>query len=365
MYTILALMEFGDLRRSHKWSNVPGLWFWEDEKVRSTPAAKVIPSKELAVELPGVAWDLLPMKAYRAHNWHSFEDLSQRSSYASLYTSLGCPYKCSFCCINAPFGKPAYRCWDSDFVVNELEHLVNQYGVRNVKFVDELFVLQSDRVKEVCKKIIDRGLSLNIWAYARVDILEDEAVLELLKKAGVKWLCLGIESASSFVREGSRKGKFGESDIIDSVQRVHDFDISVLGNFIFGLPDDTWSSMQQTLMMAKELKLEFANFYAAMAYPGSMLYQQALAGKWPLPKNWSDYSQHARDTLPLPTDTLSGAEVLAYRDYAWDHYFTDSKYLSHLDKKFGTPARSHIESVSKHVLERSHKAEVPEQYKIK
>src|SRR3546814_3799373 len=63
--------------------------------------------------------------------------------YTTLFrsTSLGCPYKCSFCCINAPFGRSSYRMWEPETVIKELDFLAETYGVVNVKFVDEMFVL--------------------------------------------------------------------------------------------------------------------------------------------------------------------------------------------------------------------------------
>src|SRR4029078_9198005 len=84
-----------------EYSSVRGLWYWEeDQQIRSTPPAPLC--KDLDREMPELAWDLLPMKKYRAHNWHCFGDL-ERQPYASLYTTFGCPYHCSFCCIQAPF----------------------------------------------------------------------------------------------------------------------------------------------------------------------------------------------------------------------------------------------------------------------
>ena len=76
---------------------------------------------DLDHEMPGVAWDLLPMDKYRAHNWHCFEHINDRQPYASLHTSLGCPYKCTFCCINAPFGKPSYRLWSPETVIEDID----------------------------------------------------------------------------------------------------------------------------------------------------------------------------------------------------------------------------------------------------
>lgn len=93
-----------------------------------------------------------------------------------------------------------------------------------------------------------------------------------LRKAGFCWLVLGIESASKHVRDGVEKSRFGTDEIIKIVRKVQDAGIYVIGNFIFGLPDDTFESMQEILDLAIETNCEFANFYSAMAYPGSKLY---------------------------------------------------------------------------------------------
>ncbi|MFZ2890885.1 B12-binding domain-containing radical SAM protein, partial [Sulfuricurvum sp.] len=134
---LFALLEF--LKGSSEITSVPGIWRWEEAEIVHTPRAPL--AKKLDDVLPIAAWDLLPMDKYRAHNWHCFDDISNRMPYAAIYTSLGCPYSCTFCCINAPFGKPGIRYRTPETVVEELELLHTQYGVKNVKFVDEMFVL--------------------------------------------------------------------------------------------------------------------------------------------------------------------------------------------------------------------------------
>ena len=110
--------------------------------------------------------------------------------------------------------------------------------------------------------------------------------------------------------------------------------------------------MQQTLDLALELNTEFANFYSAMAYPGSPLYRQALSNGWPLPETWSGYSQHSVDTLPLPTKHLPASEVLKFRDYAFQAYFSHPSYLSYVERRFGADTLAHIKEMSGHRLER-------------
>lgn len=324
-------------------SGIPSLWYRDGDQIRSNPPGELMDN--LDEQMPGVAWDLLPMDKYRAHNWHCFEHINLRQPYASMHTSLGCPYKCTFCCINAPFGKPSYRLWSPDTVINEIDLLVNRYGMTNIKFVDEMFVLNKNHVLGICDRIIERGHKLNIWAYARVDTIKDE-FLEKLQRAGFRWLALGIESGSKHVRDGVEKGRFGTPEIIRTVRKIQNAGINVIGNYIFGLPDDTHQSMQETLDLAIEANCEFSNFYCAMAYPGSKLYTMAIKNGWQLPESWLGYSQHSYEALPLRTDALSSAEVLKFRDEAFMRYFTHPSYLRLVERKFGAEVLQHIKKMT-------------------
>lgn len=323
-------------------SEVGGLWFRAEGAIQHTQRYPVVP--DLDRILPQAAWDLLPMHLYRAHNWHCFDDLNKRQPYGAVYTSLGCPFRCVFCCINAPFGEPSIRFRSTPAVLDELGVLVRRYGVRNLKLVDELFVLRDDHYMPILRGILERGYELNMWAYARVDTVKP-ANLALMKKAGINWLALGIESADDRVREGASKRLQGH-DVKGVVRQIQDAGIHVIGNYIFGLPQDSIDTMQATLDLALALNCEFANFYCAMAYPGSLLYRTALENRWPLPETWQGYSQHAYETLPLQTQHLTSAEVLAFRDNAFHVYFTNADYLAMLTRVFGAHVSAHMATIA-------------------
>jgi radical SAM superfamily enzyme YgiQ (UPF0313 family) len=329
-------------------SAVQGLVWRDDGEVRNNPSPPLI--KDLDKDLHGNVWHLLPMEKYRAHNWQCFGELKSRTPYASIYTSLGCPYKCTFCCINAPFGTNRYRMRSPQAVAAEIDLLHNTYGVKTYKIIDEMFVLNERHVLGLCDELISRNYGLNIWAYARVDTVRPH-MLEKLRKAGIRWLALGIESGSEHVRDGAEKS-FSQTEIIDIVRQIQQAGISVIGNYIFGLPDDDLETMQQTLSLATELNCEFANFYSAMAYPGSPLYGMAVKNGWSLPATWSGFSQHSYDCLPLPTEKVSAAQVLKFRDEAFDQYFSGKRYLDMVTQKFGWDTRHHIEQMSRHKLRR-------------
>jgi anaerobic magnesium-protoporphyrin IX monomethyl ester cyclase len=357
--TVLELLEALKARPTELGA-VRGLCYRDGGHLVKTGAVPLV--KDLDQEMGELAWDLLPMEKYRAHNWHCFGDL-QRQPYGSFYTTFGCPYHCSFCCIQAPFksGEKAagwkesvnsYRFWSPQAVIAQIDKLVHEYGVRNIKIADEMFVLNPRHVFGICDAIIERNYDLNIWAYARVDTVK-EGMLDKLKRAGFNWLAFGIEAASERVRDDVDKG-FDQEEIFRTIEKVRAAGINVIGNYIFGLPEDDRESMQATLDLAVELNCEFANFYSAMAYPGSQLYSLAIKEGWPLPEKWSGYSQHAVDTLPLPTKYLSGAEVLRFRDHAFQVYFNSSQYLAMIAHKFGSETAQGIKEMAAHPLKRKY-----------
>jgi anaerobic magnesium-protoporphyrin IX monomethyl ester cyclase len=309
--------------------------------------------EDLDRELPNQAWELLYMRNYRPHHWHRWMG-DPKGGYASVQTSLGCSFRCQFCCIQAPFGDstPRMRFWSPENVVKQIEGLVVRYGITNLKIPDEMFCLNRNHVKGICNGLIGRGLGdrLNIWAYARVDTVKDTELLDLMRRAGFKDLGIGIESASKHVRDGVEKGRFGNEQILEAVARVNAAGIHVGANFIFGLPDDTLESMQETLDLACEINAPYTNLYCAMAYPGSQLHKMAKEKGWRLPEDpggpgWIGYSQHAYETLPLPTETLTSEQVLDFRDEAWLHFHQRPEYLNMLQAKFGLRAVEDMQKI--------------------
>lgn len=340
-FTLAALL--GELKAgSTDYSRVPGLWYRRPEGIAHTDRPAL--ADQVDEILPVAAWDLLPMDRYKAHNWHCFGHLESRQPYAALYTSLGCPYNCTFCCINAPFGKPGIRYRSPEVVLAEIDLLVGRYGVKNIKIIDELFVLHQPHYMRIVEMLISRGYGLNIWAYARVDTVVQRNLFKM-RQAGITWLALGIESASPAVRDGAAK-MMRRRDIREVVEMIHDAGIHIIANYIFGLPDDTMQTMQQTLDMAMELNCEFANFYCAMAYPGSQLYTHAVEQGWQLPGSWQAFSQHAYEMVPLPTQQVSARDVLAFRDAAFDRYFKNPAYLAMIEQRFGKETRAHVEQMT-------------------
>lgn len=362
VYTISNLLSVNNLNDVNSLARVKGLGFKQDHKKVLTEPEMIVPRSKLGHDLPGMAWDLLPsMEKYRTSGWHSYTNNTEPSPFGSLYTSLGCPYKCSFCMINiinrtdntygvASDKSNKFRYWDPEFIITQFDELAAK-GVKNVKIADELFVLNPRHFIKVCELLIERDYGFNIWAYSRIDTCKPK-YLKTLKKAGVNWLGLGIENPDQALRKEVHKDSFKDVKIKDLFKMMRDEGMYVAANYIFGLPMDTHDSMQRTLDFALENKTEFVNMYTAMAYPGSPLYYTAKKSGWELPKTYSGYSQHAYDTLNLRNKNLTAAEILKFRDDAWMTYHKDEGYLSMLENNFGIKSRERVENSTKIKLKR-------------
>jgi anaerobic magnesium-protoporphyrin IX monomethyl ester cyclase len=350
-------------------SNIRGVVWRENGKVKINPSEKIVPKDRMDIDLPGYAWDLLPFKEkpldlYRAPMWHAEYNNDKRSPYAAIQTSLGCQFACDFCMINilnrddedevgVAGNYNTMRYWSPEFIIKEFDKLV-KLGVYTIKITDEMFLLNRKYYVPLCEMLRDRGYGdkLQMWAYSRVDTIRRPDLLKLVREAGIKWLALGIESGDKNVRLEVSKGRFEDVDIQKVIQQVHEADIEVMANYIFGLPGDTKKSMQSTLDLSKELCTFGWNAYAAMALPGSKLYKDAIIKGTPLPDTYEGFSFLSYDSLPLPTDTLTSAEVLEFRDKAFEEYHSHPPFLEKVKNKFGQVAIDNIDKMLKVKLKR-------------
>jgi radical SAM superfamily enzyme YgiQ (UPF0313 family) len=330
-------------------SKVPRLWYRDGDEIKFTYMTSII--GKLEEDLPGMAWDLLPMEKYRNTVHFSMTNNNDKTPFASLYTSLGCPYKCDFCCINAPFGKATFRYWNPEFMITEFDKIADM-GIRNVKIADEMFVLNKNHFLKICDLIIERGYDFNIWAYARVDTVREE-YLEKLKRAGVNWLALGIESGNRKIRIDAVKGKFQEVDVVDIVRKIESFEIEALGNYMFGMSGDTFETMQQTLDLAMELNTSWANFNPTIIFPGSPLFTEAYNSGVELPPTYSGYSYYSKDSFPNPTESLTRQDILSFRDEAFVKYCDRPEWFDKIRNRFGQESVDIYKDILKVKLVRS------------
>ncbi len=279
-----------------------------------------------------IPYDKVLLPRYRAHNWHSWGRPDR--SYGATFSSISCPFKCDFCCVK-DFYHSEYRRRDAAFVLEDVKMLAAN-EVTNIKMMDELFALEHKGVREVCGMLAAEGLGevINIWAYARIDTVNAD-LLKILRRAGVRWLAYGIESGNADIRASAMKGKFTNDQVKAVIQMTKEADISIVGNYMFGFWDDTPETMRETLDLAKELNCEYSNFYCMSVYPGSKLYDEMKVKGVDLPRTSEEFAQMSPNFKPVPTKTMNGREVMAFRDSAFNEYFLSPGYVSMMRARFG------------------------------
>ena len=348
---------------------VKGIAFRDNNKIYFNKPEAVVPTEKMDIDLPGYAWDLLPYNKkpydlYRSPMWHAEYLEENRSPYAAIQTSLGCQFKCSFCMINlinrsdddeigvaGNYNK--MRFWSPEFIIKEFDKLL-EYGVKTIRIVDEMFLLNPKYYVPLCKMLSERNKNneLKMWAYSRIDTVKRKDILKLVRDAGIKWLCLGIESGDKKVRLEVAKGKFEDVDVKQVVKQVHESDIEIMANYIFGLPGDTINTMQKTFDLSMDLCTVGWNAYAAMALPGSQLYKNAIENNISLPNSYEGFSFHSYESLPLPTETLTPKQILEFRDKCFLEYHKSDKFLKKIEKKFGKKAIDNIKKITSIKLKR-------------
>ena len=349
--------------------NISGLAVKTDGGIAFTGPPIVVPQDKLDIDMPGYAWDLLPYRGkpldlYRSPYWHAQYNDKLRSPYAAIQTSIGCQFKCSFCMINlinkddtAEISRASnyngMRHWSIEYVERELRKLINM-GVKTIRITDEMFLLNKKYYRPIVELLseLNKNDDLYLWAYSRIDTVPDPEMLQKLRKGGIRWLCLGIESGHKSIRLEVAKGKFEEVDVEKVVRHVEDADIHVMANYIFGLPGDTEETIEQTYDLSVKLNTLGWNTYAAMALPGSPLYVDARAKGYKLPQKYEEFSFHSYDTIPLPTEELSAARILQLRDNKFTEYFNRPELKEKILQNFGQEAVDNIHEMNKKRLKR-------------
>lgn len=213
-------------------------------------------------------------------------DLSKYKNASTILASRGCIGKCKFCA-SACMGLPRER--EISSIIYEMDMLVKRYGYRHINFVDNVFAYNKKRTKELLEAICKKQLPVTFSAEVNINFM-DEEIVELFKKAGLKFVQFGIESGNNKILKSINKTiSIERSHSI--VKRCLEEGIHVVCSMLIGLPEDTEETIAETVAMAKQFKKEGAQIVLScmVPYPGSEVFEKAdeLGIKI---ENW-DYAQ--------------------------------------------------------------------------
>jgi radical SAM superfamily enzyme YgiQ (UPF0313 family) len=239
----------------------------------------------------------------------------------TMITSRGCVFNCGFC-DQSVFGR-AWRHHSPEYVVAEIAHLKEKYGVDFISFEDDNFMISTKRTAEICRRMIDSDFQISWSCLGHVTEL-DEHVLPLMKKAGCRTIYLGIESGSARILELVNK-KIGLEDIRRGVKLIKKHRIHVTGSFILGLPTETRAEIEQTVRFALSLPLDGVSFFTFTPYPNTRL-RDLAAKNGRVSEHWADYSGHP-NCLPFIPDGYGDQELLEIQRHAYQRFLLRPGYL--------------------------------------
>ena len=291
-------------------------------------------------KLPIPAWELLPNKRYwkigRPHGGKAKH--GQELRYASMMTSRGCPFSCSFCHIaeevdgskSGAIGK--FRFKSDDRVIEELTILKNKIGAKQIFIEDDSIFGMKRRAVRLLKRIVGFGLDLmdvngiNMIHLVKKStkpgwLIPDEEVIELLAEVGFKEIVLPFESANLRIIKKwcSNKLALDRFDPGELIKTIKKYNMYVGTNYMIGFPDETRKEVEETVSFAKKMQhfgLDHSNFYLVMPVPGTPMFDYCVKNKH-LPLDYNpDRFQWTKANLK--NTEISPAELEKIRDYAWE-----------------------------------------------
>jgi len=188
-----------------------------------------------------------------------------------VFSSRGCVNRCTFCCIGF---QHKYRMRNPVDVVDEIEFLIKEYGIKSFTFGDSLFMANSEHVTAICHELIDRKINIP-WFCEGHAKYADEGLLKLMKRAGCSDVAYGIETGTPRILKEIRKNTTLE-EITWAIKTTRKAGIRVSGLFMIGFPGESEEEMMQTIRFALSLPLDRAQFAITVPYPGSPLYDQLI-----------------------------------------------------------------------------------------
>jgi anaerobic magnesium-protoporphyrin IX monomethyl ester cyclase len=234
--------------------------------------------------MPYPAWDLVPLTQYSL-------PLVNRS-YVIVETSRGCPYSCDFCVAPIHQGHK-FRERSPKALVDEIERSYREFGIDFFYLWGDTVTLNVKTFTAFCDELIARNLPIQWFGNARADNLTDPAFVHRLRKSGCWMLAMGIETESEDIRKDMVK-KLERVKIQTALNNMRDAGIRSFAFFILGYPGETLATIDHTIEYAIELNPDFANFYPAVPYPGTALYDKVVRDGMLVEEDWSrmEYSYY-------------------------------------------------------------------------
>jgi len=295
---------------------VPGVAYREGSETRINPLRPPILDLD---SLPFPAFHLLPMGKYRLH-----PPFGRKTPIMPIITSRGCPYRCVFCS-KSVFGH-RYRSNSAVYVANQIQFLIEKFGIREVKFYDDSFTLNKKRVIDICTLLKQQQLDIPWTCETRVDLV-DRDLLKIMMDAGCYMIEYGVESGNQLILDNLKKDTTLDQTV-KTFKWTHEAGIETVAYFMIGSPGETLESIRESIEFAKKLDPDFVQFSVATPYPGTELYRMSLE-EGCMPGQWDRYVYADLKPVDNPvfgTKNLNKEELRKWNKRAYTSFYLRRSY---------------------------------------
>lgn len=299
---------------------VKGIVFRKNDSLHKTSPRPFISDVD---KLPFPARDLVDLNKYRLQ-----VHLDRGKKSATMIASRGCPYRCTFCAAHVTTGYK-FRPHSPEYVVREIEHLIDNYGIELISFVDDTFTADKERTKQICNRILDSGMDIDWFCFARVNTVSRE-LLELMKKAGCYCLLYGVESANKEVLKDIKKG-ITPNQARKALKISNELGFKTEVGFILGNPKDTRETIEETINFAIELKPVIASFNRLVPYPGTEIFEKYYKSKLETTNDseWDNFVPKGVNIV-VESKNLSKQDLQRYTVKAYSKFYLRPSQILHM-----------------------------------
>ena len=250
----------------------------------------------------------------RSYNYEPHGMIIHARPMAPIITTRGCPYSCTYCSAPITAGK-RMRTRDPHKVVDEIEMLVNKYGVKEIQIEDDNFTLVREHCVAICEEILKRNIKI-LWSLpngVRIDKLDKE-LLVLMKKAGCVSMALGIESSNQRILDLIKK-QLNKKVVRETCKLISEVGIETTGFFMIGFPTETKEEIKNTINFAASLPIDRAHFTKVTPLPGTELFDlwvEEYAKGGVIDWKTFDYYQFDADWSECSFDEISRLQTIGF-----------------------------------------------------